>query len=394
MQPSIHRNFHSCMYDFLNLPSCCAEHVDTLINFNTKDILLAKERFGNRRKKPVDVSSQDSSVVTEEEKKIRKAKKFGVQLIPDLGVINRTVDNGAEWEEEEESDENDKERREVPKGLKIISNIITSHDVNSPSSVPPSPAFVLSPAPGTGSTGHTGTPPHTEKTRSFGASNSPTITPRSPRVKRRSAQGLSGADWTPVPAPRSPRISVQGLPGVNWSPVPAPRVPRRKNQSETLSQLSTSENSILSPIHPRSHSTSMNFNSMEKRPIPKPRKLKSTSSTSSESSVSLTQSPSFDSDRNRSSEQFITMQPRSNAESGGGLMSASNTTSLLNDGLPSNISDAQSFDITQDKATSGLFQHVLSSASLEANNRHHQHDGNLPHLKNSSSQSSSMVCWL
>lgn len=67
-----------------------AEYVDTLIGLNRTDILLASQRFRNAVHKSahVPLSSRESfKSLSTEEKKVRKAKQFGVQLMPGLGKV-------------------------------------------------------------------------------------------------------------------------------------------------------------------------------------------------------------------------------------------------------------------------------------------------------------------
>lgn len=62
--------------------------VDKLIELNKTDILLAKKRFTSMVPKTshVPLSSRDSfKALSTEEQKVRKAKQFGVQLMPGLG---------------------------------------------------------------------------------------------------------------------------------------------------------------------------------------------------------------------------------------------------------------------------------------------------------------------
>lgn len=63
--------------------------MDALIVLNKTDILLAKERFNNNLTKKAHfaplTSRESFKALNAEEKRARKAKQFGVQLMPGLG---------------------------------------------------------------------------------------------------------------------------------------------------------------------------------------------------------------------------------------------------------------------------------------------------------------------
>ena len=64
------------------------ECVDKLISLNKTDVLLSKERFRKAAQKQTfaPLSSRESfKALSTDEQRVRKAKQFGVQLMPGLG---------------------------------------------------------------------------------------------------------------------------------------------------------------------------------------------------------------------------------------------------------------------------------------------------------------------
>ncbi len=221
------------------------EYVDTLISLNKQDILLANERFGHRRKKPVGVLTSHDSFkgLTEEQKKVRKAQQFGVKMVFDVQMPANQV--------------NDRENEEQNGGLSIVYSNAESLDTNSIADLHLSPPLV---------------PPTLDITTI--SSQVPPLSPTPiPRVRKR--RQVTGSAFTlprrerisaPIPTPRSAhRHSANNLNGDEWRPVPTPR---QRNRSETT----------IYPVpipRPRSRkSAEIVSMAPNERPIPKPRKLK------------------------------------------------------------------------------------------------------------------------
>ena len=225
--------------------------MDTLISLNTKDILLAKERFGHRRKRSVGVlSSHDSfKLLTEDEKKVRKVQQFGVRLIPELKLVENRRDKEASHDDEE-----------TMETFTITLSDTESHDTDStldfrlsPPPTPPPPQIAPpTPVPRVRRSRDETTLATLPRSKRL---SSPTPLPRMSRTLNRSGSKLQD-DWRPVPTPRQRHKSEAAVPsgGHPGSPAPIPR-PRSRIRNST----------DIVGIAPG-------------RPIPKPRKSKSSTS--------------------------------------------------------------------------------------------------------------------
>ena len=220
--------------------------MDTLISLNKKDILLAKERFGQRRKKPAQALSSHPSFMelTEQEKKVRKAQQFGVRLVPDLKVDSRKENKILDKDDSQNSSEDAE-----PGHSDVAMEILPSPD-------------------------------HT-----------PPITPTPiPRARRKNKYDGKERLSTPVPVPRSSRSLNRSTTKLNveWRPVPVKRM-KRRHTSDVTGNEEESQLLLSSPIPiPRPRSRIRNSLEVDSvgldRPVPKPRR-RSTNVSASDSSL-------------------------------------------------------------------------------------------------------------
>ena len=103
------------------------EYVDQLISLSKTDILLSKKRFSGitKKRKFTPLSDQTSfKALSDEEKKVRKAKLFGVRLIPSATSVEKE-DPVHESEEENSEEESEDEEIDSP-ASPIIEHILLS----------------------------------------------------------------------------------------------------------------------------------------------------------------------------------------------------------------------------------------------------------------------------
>jgi len=270
-------------------------YVETLISLNKKDILLAKERFGHRRKKPAEVLRSQTSFMelTDEEKKVRKAQQFGVRIVPDMKV---------------NSSKDDKEIHEH------IAHSL-SHDSESGNS---DVALELHPS-------HDHTP-------------SVTPTPK-PRARRRKMHGSKERLSTPVPLPRSSKSLRRSETELDeeWRPVPM----KRRHMSNITG--SEGEVQLASPMpipRPRSrYRSSLELDTVGlERPVPKPRQRASAKGSTSE--VSLVTTPRSSLEESAGQMEFLDHLNGANGGGYGGLLEANDTNTFIS--VPAYILDAGS----------------------------------------------------
>ena len=76
----------------INFSLYLTEHLPRLIDMNREDILSAKERFGQMRRKPTVSNSRSYEGLSVRERKLEKAKNLGVRLVPTFVAPSPPID--------------------------------------------------------------------------------------------------------------------------------------------------------------------------------------------------------------------------------------------------------------------------------------------------------------